>query len=163
MRLRNAGSCYRCAKRGHMTKACRNWIIRCAKCCRRHITPLCDPPVPSSDPKTAAELHSTVSLSNSSKNSVLLRTAQVWVDGPCRKRLARCLFNGGSQRSFVAESLCRELNLEVIGDEEVTIHPFGGAANVMKSKRCLVRVWLRIQYSRKKHCVEVLEVEICHD
>ncbi|KAL1476337.1 hypothetical protein MTO96_036580 [Rhipicephalus appendiculatus] len=53
---------------------------------------------------------------------------------------------------------------EVIGDEEVTIHPFGGAANVMKSKRRLVRVRLRSQYSRKEHCVEALEVEeICSE
>lgn len=163
-KLRREGRCYRCAKKGHMTRECKNWSLRCAKCGRRHITPLCDPPAPPADEKTATELHSTTSLNNSTKNTVLLQTAQVWVDGPCQKRLARCLFDGGSQRSFVTEHVARELNLEVIGEEEVTIYPFGGLENVMKRKRRLIRVWLRSQYSRKEHCIEALEVEeICAD
>ncbi|KAH7969957.1 hypothetical protein HPB52_023090 [Rhipicephalus sanguineus] len=136
MRLRNAARCYRCAKRGHMTKACRNWTIRCAKCGRRHITSLCDPPVPSSEPKTAAELHSTASLSNSSKNSVLLQTAQVWVDGPCRKRLARCLFDGGSQRSFYSrkEHCVEALEIEEICSDKMVlpsdVHHLPGVADL---------------------------------
>lgn len=163
-KLRTEGRCYRCAKRGHIARECRNRSLRCSKCSRRHITPLCDPRAPFPDGETATEVHSTASLSSSSKDTVLLQTAQVWVDGPYRKRLARCLLDGGSQRSFVTEHISRELKLEVIGEEEVTIYPFGGAANVTKKKRRLVRVWLRSQHSRKEHCVEALEIEdICTD
>ncbi|KAK8772254.1 hypothetical protein V5799_024502 [Amblyomma americanum] len=75
-----------------------------------------------------------------------------------KKRIARCLFDGGSQRSFVTKQLSRELNLEVTG-EEVTTYPFGGSANVMTEKQRRVRVWLRSQYSRKEDWFEALEIE----
>lgn len=163
-RLRREGRCYRCAKRGHTSQQCRNWSLRCAKCGRRHITPLCDPPAPPAIDKRDTEQQSAVSLHSGVRNAVLLQTARVWVDGRDRKRLARCLLDGGSQRSFVTEGLSRELKLEVVGEEEVTIYPFGGTQNVTKKKRRVVRVWLRSQYSRKEHSVDALEIEdICSD
>lgn len=73
------------------------------------------------------------SLNHGSNNSVLLQTAQVWVDGRNRKQLAHCLLDGGGQRHF-----SRERKLDVIGEEEVTISLFGGAANVTKKERRLV-------------------------
>ncbi|XP_077553403.1 uncharacterized protein LOC144168258 [Haemaphysalis longicornis] len=107
---------------------------------------------------------SAAALQSGVRNAVLLQTARVWVDGRDRKRLARCLLDGGSQRSFVTEGLSRELKLEVVGEEEVTIYPFGGTQNVTKKKRRVVRVWLRSQYSRKEHSVDALEIEdICSD
>ncbi|KAL1472670.1 hypothetical protein MTO96_022892 [Rhipicephalus appendiculatus] len=46
----------------------------------------------------------------------------------------------------------------------MTIYPFGGTANVKKGKQRLVQVWLQSQYSRKEHCIEVLDIEeICSD
>lgn len=163
-RLRSEGRCYRCAKRGHTSRECRNRFLHCAKCGRRHITPLCDPSPPSIHEATATELHSLASLNVINKNAVMLQTAQVWVDGRDRKRLARCLFDGGSQRSFVTERLSRELRLEVIGEEEVIIYSFGGTVGGTTRKRRLVRLWLRSQYSRKEHCLEALEIEnICSD
>ncbi|XP_040071513.1 uncharacterized protein LOC120844020 [Ixodes scapularis] len=104
------------------------------------------------------------SLNAINKNAVMLQTAQVWIDGRDRERLARCLFDGGSQRSFVTEQLSRELKLEVIGEEEVTIYSFGRTAGGTTRKLRLVRLWLRSQYSRKEHCLEALEIEnICSD
>lgn len=62
----------------------------------------------------------------------------------------------------MTEHVSRELHLEVIGEEEVTIYPFGGGENVMKRKRRLIREWLRSLYSRQEHCIEALELEeIC--
>lgn len=117
-RLRSEGRCYRCAKRGHTSKECRNRFLRCDKCGRRHITPLCGTSPPSHQGATGAtDLYSVASLNAINKNAVMLQTAQVWVDGRDWKRLARCLFDGGSQRSFVTEQLSRELRLEVIGEE----------------------------------------------
>ncbi|XP_040066221.1 uncharacterized protein LOC120839888 [Ixodes scapularis] len=164
-RLRSEGRCYRCAKRGHTSKECRNRFLRCDKCGRRHITPLCGTSPPSYQGATGTtELHSLASLNAINKNAVMLQTAQVWVDGRDRKRLARCLFDGGSQRSFVTEQLSRKLRLEVIGEEEVTIYSFGRTAGGTTRKRRLVRLWLRSQYSRKEHCLEALEIEnICSD
>ncbi|KAH6935282.1 hypothetical protein HPB50_005017 [Hyalomma asiaticum] len=107
-------------------------------CGRRHFTPLCDPPTPPSDESTPIPVHSTALLSNYTKNSALLQPAQVWVNGPHRKNLARFLSDGGSQRPLVMEYISRELNLEVIGEKEVTICPFGGVMNVMKSKQRIV-------------------------
>lgn len=163
-KLRREGRCYRCAKRGHTSQQCKNWTLRCARCGRRHITPLCDPAAPSASDKADTEPKGAASLHSGVRNTVLLQTARVWVDGRDQKRLTRCLLDGGSQRSFVTESLSRELKLEVIGEEEVTIYPFGGMKNVTKKKRRVVRVWLRSQYSRKEHSVDALEIEdICSD
>ncbi|KAH6930023.1 hypothetical protein HPB50_008094 [Hyalomma asiaticum] len=110
----------------------------------RYITPLCDPPAPAATEKTTTPLLSTALLSSHTKKSVLPK-AQVSLDGNHRKCLARCLFDGGSQRSFVTEYISRQINLEVIGEEEVTICPFGGVANGMKSKRRLTDAAVNVE------------------
>ncbi|XP_037508690.1 uncharacterized protein LOC119385289 [Rhipicephalus sanguineus] len=53
---------------------------------------------------------------------------------------------------------------QVIGEEDITIYPFGGAGNIIKEKRRRVKLWLRSQYDRNDHFIEALEIpEICSD
>ncbi|XP_077546213.1 uncharacterized protein LOC144158900 [Haemaphysalis longicornis] len=124
---------------------------------------MCDPGWKKSE-NTATELHCATGKKNDKASSVLLQTAQVWAEGRQRRALARLLFDGGSQRTFVTEELSRELQLEVLGEEDVTIYAFGGAGNIIKEKRKRVRLWLRSQYNRKEHSIEALEIpDICTD
>ncbi|KAG0424654.1 hypothetical protein HPB47_028115, partial [Ixodes persulcatus] len=72
----------------------------------RHVTCLCDPdlkptkgsPHSSSQPGTS-EVSVTSAVSNSVE-TVLLQTATIWAEGETKRRLFRCLLNGGSQRTF---------------------------------------------------------------
>ncbi|KAH7971168.1 hypothetical protein HPB49_019841 [Dermacentor silvarum] len=123
---------------------------------------MCDPTWKLPENK-ATELHSSRENKSEKLPSLLLQTAQVWAEGR-RRALTRLLFDGGSQRSFATKSLSRELQLEVVGEEDITMYPFGGAGNVIKEKRRSVRIWLRSQYDHKEHSIKALEIlEICSD
>lgn len=161
--LLKAGRCFRCSIKGHTSRECRNKGVKCKICSKRHLTQMCNPAwKPAAN--TATELHSATGSKEDKTTTVLLQTAQIWAKGTQRKLLTRALFDGGSQRTFVTEELSRQLNLEVLGEEDITIFPFGGADSAMKKKRRRVRLWLRSQYDRKEHCLEALEIpEICSD
>ena len=62
------------------------------------------------------------------KNSVLLQTAKGYISAPndsASVALARLLFDGGSERSFVSIRLKDALALPVIGQETLIIKTFG--------------------------------------
>ncbi|XP_070380720.1 uncharacterized protein [Dermacentor albipictus] len=161
-RLTAAGRCFRCCIKGHTSRECRNKRIKCKQCGRRHLTQMCDPTWKPPENK-ATELHSWTKKKSEKVRTVLLQTAQVWAEAR-RRALTRLLFDGGSQRSFVTKRLSGELQLEVVGEEDITIYPFGGAGNIIKEKRRRVKIWLRSQYDRKEHSIEALEIpEICSD
>lgn len=114
--------------------------------------------------RTPQQSYSSTGRKSDKTPAVLLQTARVSAEGKQQRALTRILFDGGSQRTFVMEELSRKLQLEVVGEEDITIYPFGGAGNIIKEKRRRVRIWLRSQYSQKKHCLEALEIpEICSD
>lgn len=78
---------------------------------------------------------------------MLLQTAKAWVAGPLGKKMARCLLDGGSQRSFIHENLVKSLNLPTIRQETLTLHMFGSSVPTMSQcntvKVILENVWDR--------------------
>ena len=48
---------------------------------------------------------------------VLLKTATVFISGPAGTKKAICLFDDGSQRSYIRKGLAEELCMEVAGRE----------------------------------------------
>ncbi|KAG0439996.1 hypothetical protein HPB47_016440 [Ixodes persulcatus] len=83
----------------------------------RHMTCLCDPdlnptkdsPHSSSQPGTS-EVSVTSAVSNSVE-TVLLQTATIWAEGETKRRLFRCLLDGGSQRTF---GFKRDIDIDIL-------------------------------------------------
>lgn len=60
---------------------------------------------------------------------MLLQTATIWIDAPQQSQLAKCLLDGGSQRSFIREDISRALKLPVVGSEVIKLHVFGSVTH----------------------------------
>ena len=70
------------------------------------------------------------------KNSVLLQTAKGHISAPsdsANVALARLLFDGGSERSFVLTQLKNSLALPVIGQETLVIKAFGSDQGTLQT------------------------------
>ena len=98
----------------------------CRTCHKRHHQSICDLSVDkSSVPVSAASESNKISVSKAtdtaslnvtttkSKGTILLQTAQSMVVNPItgKSQKIRFLFDNGSQRSYITESLCNSLNL----------------------------------------------------
>ncbi|KAG0426521.1 hypothetical protein HPB47_026373, partial [Ixodes persulcatus] len=168
--LKRDGRCFRRFKRYHRARDCRNArFLRCANCQGRHMTCLCDPdlkptkdsPHSSSQPGTS-EVSVTSAVSNSVE-TVLLQTATIWAEGETKRRVFRCLLDGGSQRTFVTSRLVNELSCKVLGKEALSITVFGDTTLGNASKLRKVEVCLQSQYDQRRVRIEALEVPaICH-
>lgn len=96
----------------------------------------------------------------SKKRSVLLQTVTVWAEGKNKRKLARILFDSGSQRSFITEELSRGLRCKLLGTEVLTVGVFGGKTSEQTYRR--VKVVLRNQHNGKTHEIDALETRsIC--
>jgi len=74
------------------------------------------------DEPTPTETVVSVSPSNSEGNTLLLQTATVWIDAPNQSQIAKCLLDGGSQRSFIREDISRALGLPIVGTEVIVTY-----------------------------------------
>ncbi|XP_040077410.1 uncharacterized protein LOC120849287 [Ixodes scapularis] len=178
--LKAENRCYRCTKKNHRAKDCRSakWL-KCARCAGRHASVMCDPNFKPQHKTTVKEiadtgetstsegttLQSTLKITNSERNRgkrVLLQTAQAWAEGERERCRIRLLIDGGSQRTFIRQTVSKRLHLKELGEEDLTIFTFGDAATKTKCKR--VELWLRSQYDRRCVKIEALEVpHICSD
>jgi len=62
---------------------------------------------------------------NSSPESTYLQTARVWVIGPTGlSRLTPCVLDGESQCSFIVRSVIDDLQLEAIGQRNLSVTTF---------------------------------------
>ncbi len=125
--LKNAKRCFICLKIGHIAKECRS-NLRCKKCGKRHNTAICgvDKPRPESKPKENTEKDS-VTMATKGQGGVLLQTARAIVYGEdeTKKMKVNILFDGGSQRSYITESLKKKLGLKGERKETVNVNTFG--------------------------------------
>ncbi|XP_064486068.1 uncharacterized protein LOC135398613 [Ornithodoros turicata] len=162
--LSREGRCFKCGKKYHRSRDCRTAPrLRCATCGGHHFTILCDRPGnyrAAEDPNPArlgVMASSALSTSDAAAATgpVLLQTARIWAETDRKRQFVRAMLDGGSQRTFIKESLSHELKCEPVGEEALSIFSFG-CTPVKKTCR-RVKVWLRSQYRRQDTCVEALE------
>ncbi|XP_064479221.1 uncharacterized protein LOC135392441 [Ornithodoros turicata] len=161
--LSREGRCFKCGKRYHRSRDCRTAPrLKCSHCGGHHLTVLCEQPLKrqgNEEPRNSrlGVLSSTMSESEINRDSgtILLLTARVWAETNAKRQFVRIMLDGGSQRTFIKESLSHLLDCESVGEEVLTICAFG--CRPLKRRCRRVKVWLRSQYSRKEVCVEALE------
>lgn len=161
--LKRSGRCFKCCKKFHRAKDCRNAkFLRCQKCQGRHYAFLCDSEDtdPSANNTKKALITKGVQVTSTvtpAADTILLQTAKVWARGSTQPRLIRCLLDGGSQRTFVTEDVVKSLHCKVVGKESLNLQTFG---EVSSSNKTLRRVELRItsRHNNEDILVEALEV-----
>ncbi|XP_042148749.1 uncharacterized protein LOC121837236 [Ixodes scapularis] len=90
-----------------------------------------------------------------SRPAVLLQTVTACADGTNGTKLARIIFDSGSQRSFITEELSQRLDCKLLGTEILTIGVFGGESTEHTFRR--VQVTLRDQLYNKRYDIDALE------
>ena len=69
------------------------------------------PATVSADAVVSSVILHSVKMKPDGQNTELLQTAKARVEGPSGRKIARCLLDGGSQRSFLHENLVKVLKL----------------------------------------------------
>ena len=132
--LRKSGLCFICFGE-HLASQCKSQY-RCNKCKGKHHISICtfneNKPY---DLKNYQQTEQSTSTNFSAdKNAVLLQTAYVEVKNPnhSKKKNSHLLFDTGSQRTYISNSLRRDLQLPTLRTETLKIKTFG--SNNFKSE-----------------------------
>ena len=129
--LGESGRCFTCLRKGHQARSCTN-LRKCRHCSGNHHQSICsrnktpensetittenDPPKETKTTTTAARL---------CKETVLLQTARAFAKNGARSIPVRVLFDTGSQRSYITNSVQAKLKLEPIKKETLHLNTFG--------------------------------------
>ncbi|XP_045171011.2 uncharacterized protein LOC123533438 [Mercenaria mercenaria] len=126
--------CFNCLRKHPVAKC--NSIKRCQICNRKHHTAICSrrqtAQQPNSSPTEitqtpeAGVFHSSAGLHG---KGVLLKTAIATVSSTKVQLYTNILFDEGSHKSFITESLAEELELTRNGTETIYLSSFGSASN----------------------------------
>ena len=105
---------------------------KCKHCRRKHHQSICDKtaedkPQPPSEPVTSTETTANTSNTTREGKLVLLQTARAvaFNDDTGRTINVRVLFDTGSQRSYVTDTLVSRLNLKPLKKEKLQLNTFG--------------------------------------
>ncbi|XP_040077258.1 uncharacterized protein LOC120849166 [Ixodes scapularis] len=166
-RLQANRRCFRCTKPNHTARMCRG-TLRCDRCGGRYVSTMCDPDylpgraasgLDETRKKDRTPLNLHVS-EKGNKPAVLLQTVTAWVESKNRRKLARILFDSGSQRSFITEELSRGLGCKLLGTEVLTVGVFGGKTSEQTYRR--VQVVLSNRLTGQTYEIDALETRsIC--
>ena len=186
--LREAGRCYVCLKKGHISRQCRS-NARCTRCHGRHHSSICS--TESAQTKTklmtsnSAKEQSTsttlpagmnptapvfkppgstsTTLWTSTNQAILLQTAQAVVFNPDdrqRSKRVRIILDNGSQRSYISKQLKTELSLQSKGEQSMSIMTFGSRAD--DSRVCeVVNVCMEVRGGQTKQLTLFVVPLIC--
>ncbi|XP_035714888.1 uncharacterized protein LOC118438545 [Folsomia candida] len=137
-KIKEAHSCFKCLKRGHVSKKCQV-SVNCPICNKSHYPVMCEEKklsesdemkevtegvrtMVSSQPRML-----TLESSSSDPKIVLRGTMQVKVTGANnQEKTVRILVDSGSDVSYIKSSLARELKLKAIGKRVFQTEVFGG-------------------------------------
>ena len=161
--LKRLGRCYNCLKPNHRVRDCES-RRNCRYCHHKHHQSLCESRTADKGDDHTGEQETptqdmTVNTSNSVKGQhlVLLQTARAEAtnEGNNKTENVRILFDNGSQRSYITDSLKEKLGLSPIKKEKLNLNTFGDSK--FKTQRCdVVRVYLRKPGNEKVFCVDAL-------
>ena len=138
-KMKEAGLCFRCLGTGHIARGC---AAKCSQCQGRHHKLCCFANKPNEAeqqtmPKTVDGSNDNTSAANLSYVGVaatkgkdnrctILPTAKVYVSGERGSIEATLLFDSGSDRSYVTNSLVRKVRPKWLSSLNVTYAAFGG-------------------------------------
>ena len=161
--LKQLGRCHNCLKPNHRVRDCES-RRNCRYCHHKHHQSLCESrPADKGDDNTGEQgtptQDTTVNTSNSIKGQqlVLLQTARAEATNKRYNRTenVRILFDNGSQRSYITDSLKAKLGLSPIKKEKLNLNTFEDSK--FKPQRCdVVRVYLRKPGNEKVFYVDAL-------
>ena len=149
-KLQGSSRCFLCLKQGHSVKNCsKRGKALCSKCKKPHHYSIC----------TSENLISTSvnKIDTQSPDYTHLQTARIRLVGPTGlSKETRCVLDGGSQSSFISESLITTLKLEVLAERHVSITAFE-TDRLPTEKRRLVRLQVQGLWNRSKQDITALE------
>ena len=148
--LKKKGRCFVCLRRGHVSNCCPS-EYKCKKCLGRHHISVCSGgfQLPQNVTQSATQGNAieqpnvtepgsgaTATLHVGGMNSVLLQTATANVSNPRSGKSvqARLVFDSGSQRPYITNSLRSSLELPSLRYENLVIKTFGADSD--QPKRC---------------------------
>ena len=135
------GACFLCLQPGHLAAHCQETKSPCSVCGGNHNQLVC---VPRSNQTSATGSSvrdgsareasaTTVSTNMATTNGVvLMQTARAKATGPEGTKDIRILIDSGSNQSFIRTETARELGCEVLSQEELRVHTFGGGQEQQK-------------------------------
>ena len=123
--------CFICLRKNHIAVKCRS-TKKCSKCGGLHHVTICEqkPGVSDSAGKGSTCMY------NAAQTTALLQTAKAEVGRPSLPQsrvLARFLLDGGSQRTYITESLRQQLSLVTHHTESLAIQGFGSSPGTATS------------------------------
>ena len=144
-KVRQTGLCFECLKSGHRARFC---LERCAHCKGRHHILCCYKRALDSKRDKQAK-HSDTNPSGDSRHDVtptvslscvppqqcsVLPTARVLVTGSKGAVEANVMFDTGSDRSYISQSLVRKIGATWLGSERNTYCAFGGGKSAVSDR-----------------------------
>lgn len=132
-KIREKRACFNCLKQNHSAKTC-NTFVKCHVCAEKHFTVMC--PELKEKKLTKNSNHPTNSSAGANfdcSQDVLLKTIMVLVVVNGNKRLARLLFDDGSQRSYATKSLMKKMGSQPFKQEYMRNILFDGSTTKLKS------------------------------
>ncbi|XP_065895895.1 uncharacterized protein [Dysidea avara] len=156
------GRCFVCLKSSHRVRDCESHR-NCRYCHRRHHQSLCEPQTTNQHDHNVEQVtpveDTTANTINTvkSRQLVSLQTARAEATNGSETSIenVRILFDNGSQRSYITDSLKTRLGLSPIRKEKLNLNTFGYSK--FKTQNCdVVRVYLRKPGSENLYCINAL-------
>ncbi len=122
-KIQEKKSCFQCLKQNHTAKTCKSFV-KCHVCSKRHLTIMC-PEI--KEKKLKKTTDSSAGTNFDCSHDVLLKTIMVHVMVNSKKKLARVLFDDGSQRSYITTSLIKSLDSKPFKQEGMRNILFDGS------------------------------------
>lgn len=165
-KLKIEGRCYLCLNKSHVMKSC-PINLKCSHCGMKHNKTLCfkrERSISADLPQNKTEIKDTKPTNIASnyvgnnKNGILLQTVKTEIVGSCQNETVFCLFDNGSERTFIRKDVSRKLKLKSLGKEQLFIYTF--QSEIPKKEICRkVLVTLRGVNNGCEIDIEALEIE----